>query len=57
MPHYRVFLVDERSQLTGAISLDGADDKTAKEHAQRLMDAGQVELWRLSRYSNLTIRP
>jgi hypothetical protein len=47
LPHCRVFLVDERGQLTGAISLDCADDETAKERAQRLMDAGQLELWRL----------
>jgi hypothetical protein len=47
MPHYRVYVLDEHSQLTAAVNLACTDDDAAKEHAKRLADGHEVELWRL----------
>jgi hypothetical protein len=47
MPHYRVYVLDEHSQLTAAVNLACTDDDAAKEHAKRLADGQEVELWRL----------
>jgi hypothetical protein len=47
MPHYRVYVLDEHSQLTAAVNLSCTDDDAAKEHAKRLADGHEVELWRL----------
>jgi hypothetical protein len=47
MPHYRVYLLDESSQLKAAVNFDCADDDEAIEHTKRLA-AHEVELWRLA---------
>ena len=47
MPRYRFNVLDERGQFMSAINVDCADDNTAKEHAKRLADGQEVELWRL----------
>ena len=47
MLHYRVYVLDEHGRLISVINLDCIDDDTAKEHAMRLADGHEVELWRL----------
>jgi hypothetical protein len=47
MPHYRVYVLDEHGQYVGAVNLARTDDDAAKEHARRLADGHEVELWRL----------
>lgn len=48
MKRYRAYLLDQHSQLVGAINLDCTDDQAAKEHIKRLPDDHHViELWRL----------
>jgi hypothetical protein len=47
MPHYRVYVVDEHSQLTAAVNVACTDDDAAIEHAKRLADGYEVEVWRL----------
>jgi len=46
MPHYRVYVLDETGQFNGALNLDCTDDDAAKEHAKRLAEGHEVELWR-----------
>jgi hypothetical protein len=45
--HYRVYVLNEQGQFMGAVNLVCTDDETAKEHASRLADGHEVELWRL----------
>jgi hypothetical protein len=47
MPHYRVYVLDKHGQFMGGINLARTDDNAAKEHARRLADGHEVELWRL----------
>jgi hypothetical protein len=47
MPQYRVYVLNEISQLTAAVNFDCGDDDEAIEHAKRLGDSHEVELWRL----------
>jgi hypothetical protein len=47
MPQYRVYILEEHGRLVGAVNLDCADDDAAKEHAKRLADGHEVQLWRL----------
>lgn len=49
MPHYRAYVLDEQEhgQFMGAINFDCADAEAAKEHAKRLADGHEVELWQL----------
>ena len=47
MPHYRLYVLDARGQFMGGIELACPDDVAAKEHAWRLADGQEVELWRL----------
>jgi hypothetical protein len=56
MPHYRVYVLDEHGQLVGVVNFDCTDDDAAKEHAKRLADSHEVQLWRLVAVRNLTIR-
>jgi hypothetical protein len=49
MPHYRAYLLDQRRHVISAANLYCADEETAKEHAQRLVDTNDVELWQLDR--------
>jgi hypothetical protein len=47
MKRYRAYLINQHSQLVGAISLDCTDDQAAQEHVKRLPDDNHViELWR-----------
>ena len=56
MPHYRVYVLDEHGQLMSVVNFDCLNDDAAKEHAKRLADDQEVELWRLVAQLNLTIR-
>jgi hypothetical protein len=47
MPHYRVYVLDEHGQFMGGVNFARTDDDAAKEHARRLIDGREVELWRL----------
>lgn len=47
MPHYRVYVLNEDGQFMGGVNLACTDDDAAKEHAKRLADGHEVELWRL----------
>jgi len=46
MPHYRVYVLGETGRLACAVNFDCTDDDAAKEHAKRLADAHEVQLWR-----------
>jgi hypothetical protein len=47
MPRYRFYVLDEHGQFVSAINVECTDDNVAKEHAKRLADGQEVELWRL----------
>ena len=51
MPHYRVHILDQGGDLKGAVTIDCADDKVAKERVRALLEnhSGEynAELWRL----------
>ena len=47
MPNYRVYVLDDHGQLVAGVNLGCTDDDAAKEHAKRLADGQEVELWRL----------
>jgi hypothetical protein len=47
MPHYRVYLLDQRHHLKVAVNFDCADDEVAKERVKGLLDREEGELWRL----------
>jgi hypothetical protein len=49
MLHYRVYLLDERRHVISAANLYCADEEVAKDRAQQLVDANDVELWQLDR--------
>jgi hypothetical protein len=49
MPHYRVYLLDERRHAISAANLYCADEEAAKDRARQLVDANDVELWQLDR--------
>ena len=53
MPNYRVYVLDKDSQLMAAVNLDCAEDDRAMEHAHRLADGYEVELWRLVAQVNI----
>ena len=47
MKRYRAYLLNQHSELVGAINLDCTDDQAAQEHVERLPDDHHmVELWR-----------
>ena len=46
MPHYRIYISNERGRLVGAAEFDCADDQQAKERARGGFDGQHVELWR-----------
>jgi hypothetical protein len=48
MLHYRAYLLDEH-HIISAANLYSADEQAAKERAQQLVDANDVELWQLDR--------
>ena len=47
MLHYRAYLLDERRHVISAANLYCADEQAAKERAQQLVHANDVELWQL----------
>ena len=47
MIQYRAYVLDEHGHFVSAVSLDCADDEAAKEHARRLPDNHEIEVWRL----------
>ena len=49
MLHYRAYLLDEHRHVISAANLYCADEQAAKERAQQLVDANDVELWQLDR--------
>ena len=49
MLHYRAYLLDERRHVISAANLYCADEQAAKERAQQLVHANDVELWQLDR--------
>lgn len=49
MPHYRAYLLDEHRHVISAANLFCADEQAAKESAQQLVDANDIELWQLDR--------
>ena len=46
MPHYRVYVLGEHGRLACVVNFDCTDDDAAKEHAKRLADDHEVQLWR-----------
>jgi hypothetical protein len=46
---YRAYLIDSEGHIQGRIDLLYDDDETAKEHAKKLVDGHDVELWQLDR--------
>src|SRR5436309_13571216 len=49
MLHYRAYLLDEHRHVISAANLYCADEQAAKERAQQLVGANDVELWQLDR--------
>ena len=49
MLHYRAYLLDEYRRVISAANLYCADEQAAKESAQQLVHANDVELWQLDR--------
>jgi len=49
MPHYRAYLLDEHRHIITAANLHCADEQAARERAQQLVVANDVELWQLDR--------
>jgi hypothetical protein len=47
--HYRAYLLDEHRHVISAANLYCADEQAAKERAQQLVGANDVELWQLDR--------
>ena len=47
MPNYRLYVLDAHGRFMSAINVACNDDDAAKEHAKRLADGHEVELWRL----------
>jgi hypothetical protein len=49
MLHYRAYLLDKHSHVITAANLYCADEQAARERAEQLADANDVELWQLDR--------
>jgi hypothetical protein len=47
--HYRAYLLDQHRRVISAANLHCADEQEARERAQQLVDANDVELWQLDR--------
>jgi hypothetical protein len=47
MPHYRLYILDERGDVEGAVDLDCVDDEAAKERTKVVLRDQSGELWRL----------
>lgn len=53
MPHYRLYILDKRGDVEGAVDLDCSDDETAKERMKVVLRDQRGELWRLVTASDL----
>jgi len=49
MLHYRAYLLDSQHHVISAANLYCADEQAAKESTEELVDANDMELWRLDR--------
>ena len=49
MQEYRAYIVGNDGHFLRAVDILCEDDATAKEHAKRLVDGHDVELWQLDR--------
>jgi hypothetical protein len=49
MVHYRAYHVDDHNRVFGTAILVCADDQSAIEHAERLVNGHDVEVWRRER--------
>ncbi|MBR0823222.1 hypothetical protein [Bradyrhizobium liaoningense] len=49
MAHYRAYLLDHDRRVISVANLQCADEKEARERAQQLVDANDIELWQLDR--------
>jgi hypothetical protein len=49
MQEYRAYIVGDDGHFLRAVDISCEDDDTAKEHAKRLVDGHDVELWQLDR--------
>jgi hypothetical protein len=47
MPHYRLYILDQRGEVEGAVDLDCIDDEAAKERTKVVLGDHCGELWRL----------
>jgi hypothetical protein len=46
MPHYRLYILDRRGDLLGAVDLDCVDDAAAKGRMEEFLNGQPGELWR-----------
>ena len=49
MMHYRAYLLDHDRHVISVANLQCADEQEARERAQQLVDANDIELWQLDR--------
>ncbi|MGY8681941.1 hypothetical protein Q2941_29790 [Bradyrhizobium sp. UFLA05-153] len=49
MAHYRAYLLDHDGHVISVANLQCADEQEARERAQQLVDANDIELWQLDR--------
>ncbi|MCK1422237.1 hypothetical protein IVB14_19155 [Bradyrhizobium sp. 180] len=49
MAHYRAYLLDQHRHVISVASLQCADEQDARERAQQLVDANDIELWQFDR--------
>lgn len=49
MAHYRAYLLDHDRHVISVANLRCADEQEARERAQQLVDANDIELWQLDR--------
>ncbi len=61
MAHYRAYLLDHDRQVISVANLQCADEQEARERAEQLVDANDIELWQLDRriavFKAVTSRP
>ena len=49
MAHYRAYLLDHNRHVISVANLQCADEQEARERAEQLVDANDIELWQLDR--------
>jgi hypothetical protein len=61
MAHYRAYLLDHDRHVISVAHLQCADEQEARERAEQLVDANDIELWQLDRriavFKAVTSRP